>query len=59
MDRQRAKEIASSPTMALVTFNGVPIYIQNVHEQQDVARIYPLDDPENEQDVPLAQLEEH
>ncbi|MFA8438290.1 small acid-soluble spore protein H [Pueribacillus sp. YX66] len=59
MDRQRAKEIASSPTMAHVTFNGVPIYIQNVHEQQDVARIYPLDDPENEQDVPLAQLEEH
>lgn len=58
MDRQRAEEIASSPNTAQVTLNGVPVYIQNVHEQQDIARIYPLDEPENEQEVPLAQLKE-
>ena len=59
MERQRAEEIASSPIMANVTFNDVPIYIQNVHEQKDLVRIYPLDSPENEQDVPLSQLKEH
>lgn len=58
MERQRAEEIASSPDMAHVTFNGVPVYIQNVDEQKDIARVFPLDNPENEQDVPLAQLEE-
>ncbi len=59
MDRQRAKEIAASPIMANVTWNGIPVYIQNVHEQKDLARIYPLNEPENEQEVPLSQLIEH
>ncbi len=59
MDRQRAEEIATSPKMEHVTLNGVPVYIQNVHEQKDLARIYPLNDPENEQEVPLEKLEEH
>jgi small acid-soluble spore protein H (minor) len=58
MNTQRAKEIASSPVMAHVTYNGVPIYIQHVDEQNETARIYPLDQPENEQDVPLYSLQE-
>lgn len=58
MDRQRAKQISESPEMKKVTFNGKQVFIQNVNDN-DTARIYPLDQPENEQDVALSQLEEH
>jgi small acid-soluble spore protein H (minor) len=53
MNTQRAREIADSPVMANVTYGGVPIYIQHVNENDETARIYPLDQPENEQNVPL------
>jgi small acid-soluble spore protein H (minor) len=59
MNKQRAKEIAASPILANVTYNEVPIYIQNVNENNETARIYPLDEPENEQSVPLTHLIEH
>lgn len=58
MDKQRAKQISKSPEMMNVTYNGKQVYIQNVNEN-DTARVYPLDQPENEQDVALTQLEEH
>jgi small acid-soluble spore protein H (minor) len=59
MNKQRAQEIAASPVMANVTYNEVPIYIHHVDEKNETARIYPLDDPKNEQDVPLSNLIEH
>lgn len=59
MNKQRAQEIAASPVMANVTYQGTPIYIQNVDEQTEMARIYPLDQPEQEQSVPLDSLAEH
>lgn len=59
MERKRAEAIAASPIMAHVTYNGKRIYIQKVHEDKDYATIYPLDNPENEFDVPLSQLKEH
>lgn len=59
MNKQRAQEIATSPILANVTYNEVPIYIQNVNENNETARIYPLDEPENEQNVPLINLIEH
>jgi small acid-soluble spore protein H (minor) len=58
MNIQRAQEIAASPVMAHVTYNGVPIYIQHVDAKNETARIYPLGQPENEQDVPLYSLTE-
>ncbi len=58
MNNQRAQEIADSPTMVDVTYNGTPIYIQHVDEKNETARIYPLDNPENEQSVPLSSLVE-
>lgn len=58
MNRQRAQEIAASPVMAHVLLNGTPIYIQHVDEERETARVYPLDQPENELDVPLDQLSE-
>jgi small acid-soluble spore protein H (minor) len=59
MNSQRAQEIAASPVMANVTCDGVPIYIQHVDENNSTARIYPLNDPENEREVPLSSLVEH
>ncbi|GLI08167.1 small, acid-soluble spore protein H [Paenibacillus tyrfis] len=56
MNKQRAQEIAASPVMANVTYEGVPIYIQHVDEERESARIYPLDQPEQEQEVPLNSL---
>ena len=59
MDKQRAREIAASPVMANVTYNGTRIYIKDVNERQGTARIYPLEQPENEQEVALNSLIEH
>ncbi|PGS55860.1 small acid-soluble spore protein H [Bacillus sp. AFS041924] len=59
MNKQRAQEIASSPEMANVTYNGVPIYIQHVDETNEIARIYPLGQPDREEDVPINSLSEH
>ncbi|AIQ12215.1 small acid-soluble spore protein H [Paenibacillus durus] len=56
MNTQRAQEIAASPIMEHVTYEGTPIYIQHVDENTGMARIYPLDRPENEQTVPVRSL---
>jgi small acid-soluble spore protein H (minor) len=56
MNKQRATEIATSPIMENVTFEGRSVYIQHVDEVNETARIYPLDDPENEQNVPINSL---
>jgi small acid-soluble spore protein H (minor) len=59
MNTQRAKEIAASPVMANVTYNRVPIYIEQVDEENGTATIYPLDEPENKQKVSVSSLKEH
>ena len=58
LNSQRAKEIVSSPTMVNVTCDGVPFYIQHVDEKSETARIYPLGQPEKEQEVALSELNE-
>lgn len=58
MNVQRAQEIAASPVMENVEYNGVRIYIQHVNEENETARIYPLDRPDQEQEVPLRSLSE-
>ena len=58
MNAQRAKEIADSPVMANVTYNDTPIYIQHVNVATETARIYPLEQPEKELEVPLNSLTE-
>lgn len=59
MNTQRAKEIVNSPVMTRVTFNEVPVYIQHVDEETEMARVFPLDEPEREQSVPVGSLVEH
>ncbi|WP_431086688.1 H-type small acid-soluble spore protein [Paenibacillus sp. 8b26] len=58
MNVQRAQEIASSPIMANVLCDGLPIYIQHVNEQSEMARIYALNNREEEREVPLYALTE-
>ncbi|MCF2943424.1 small acid-soluble spore protein H [Paenibacillus tarimensis] len=58
MDIYRAQEIAASPVMANVTYNGQQVYIQHVDEETETARIFPLDQPQAEQSVPLRSLTE-
>lgn len=58
INKLRAKEIAASPEMVHVTCNGVPIYIQHVDDDNNSARIFPLDEREKEQVVSLDMLTE-
>ncbi|MFC0471480.1 H-type small acid-soluble spore protein [Halalkalibacter kiskunsagensis] len=59
MIKQRAQEIATSPVMANVTYQDTPVYIQSVSEEHDIARIFPLSDPQDEKEVNISSLVEH
>jgi len=59
MNTQRALEISESPVMANVIYEGKQVYIQHVNEENNTARIYPLDHPQQEQNVPVNMLIEH
>ncbi|WP_078593395.1 H-type small acid-soluble spore protein [Evansella clarkii] len=56
MNRMRAKEISESPDTIKVTYQGTPVYIQHVNDDSETARVFPLDEPEKEQEVQLAHL---
>lgn len=58
MNQQRAKEIAASREMIHVTYNGDPIYIENINSTKDTASIHLLNRPEYSQEVHLTQLVE-
>lgn len=58
MNRQHAEEISKSPDMKHVTYEGKRVFIQHVHENEDIARVYYLDDPTEEFDVQLDLLKE-
>lgn len=60
MEPERAKQIAMSPVMANVTYEGRPVYIENVNESQMTADIHYLNKPENtKKQIPLTALVEH
>lgn len=58
MDSQRAQEIAKLPNMKQVLYNGEKVYIQHVDEVKDIARIFPIDQPDVEIEVSVNQLKE-
>lgn len=58
MNTQRAQDISVSPVMANVTYNGTPIYIEKVDDQNAIATIYPLNEPNNKQTVAVSSLNE-
>lgn len=59
MDKQRAREIVSSPKMVNVTFNGSQIYIERVNEENNTADIHLLKHPNNKFEVSIKNLKEH
>ena len=58
MDKKRAQEIASSPEMINVNYNGDLIYIEDINSTKDTASIHSLNQPEYSQEVSLTQLVE-
>ncbi len=58
MDAQRAQEIADSVDMANVIYNGKSIYIEHVDQQNGLATIHNLDEPNNKQSVSISELAE-
>ncbi|MBW7573408.1 H-type small acid-soluble spore protein [Caproiciproducens faecalis] len=59
MDKQRAKEIISSPVMADVTYNGTKIYMENLNESSQSCIVHFLNEPVTKLNVPLSSLEEN
>ncbi|MBU7006904.1 small acid-soluble spore protein H [Phosphitispora fastidiosa] len=59
MDSQRAQEISASPVMANVTYNGNRVYIEHVDQENQIATIHPLENPNHKQSVPVTNLEEY
>ncbi|UVI30611.1 H-type small acid-soluble spore protein [Paenibacillus spongiae] len=58
MNKQRAQEISESPVMAQVTYQGTAVYIQHVDHDRETARIYPLNQKDQELEVSLDSLME-
>ncbi|MGO4108554.1 H-type small acid-soluble spore protein [Paenibacillus sp. YAF4_2] len=58
MEAYRAKEIAESPDVIIVSYFGVPVFIEHVNLGAGTARIHPLDRPDEEQTVPVDVLAE-
>lgn len=58
MDKKRAKEIISSPSMITVTCDGKPVYIDTINENSNTAHVHPLDAPNQKQEVALSNLVE-
>lgn len=48
MDTQRAKDIINSRSLINVNYHGIPVFIQQVHEGNDTATVFPLSEMENE-----------
>ena len=58
MNQQRAKDIAASPFMVNVTYNGMPVYIEAINDNNNSARIHFINKPDNKQEVSLNNLME-
>lgn len=58
MNTQRAQEIVESMKDIEVLFNGSPVWIQHVDQENGTARVYEENNPEKEMTVPVEQLNE-
>jgi small acid-soluble spore protein H (minor) len=56
MNAQRAQEIASTPEMCNVIYNGKGIYIEHVDQETGQATIHELDNPNTKQSVSVDSL---
>lgn len=58
MNIGRAQQIIESTKDFLVTYNSIPVWIQNVDPEAETARVYTAASPEDEMVVPVSKLEE-
>ncbi|MDQ0298485.1 small acid-soluble spore protein H (minor) [Salibacterium salarium] len=58
MDTKRAKDILASEHLINVTYQGDPIYIQDVDEQNNAAKVYELENPQQKHHVSVHELQE-
>lgn len=58
MDMGRVKQIVDSPKEIKVHYQGEPVWIQVVNENDETARVYTRDEPEDEKVVLIKELEE-
>ncbi|WP_163969354.1 H-type small acid-soluble spore protein [Oceanobacillus halotolerans] len=58
MEVDRLQEIVQSPAMININYHGIPVYIQEVDDKNETARVFPLDEMDHEQFVDLNGLTE-
>ncbi|WP_373894266.1 H-type small acid-soluble spore protein [Virgibacillus natechei] len=58
MDKSQAQEILESYSLINVNYHGFPVYIQELHDNNETATVFPLDDMDHEQEVDLDGLRE-
>ncbi|RWZ52379.1 H-type small acid-soluble spore protein [Halobacillus fulvus] len=58
MNKERAKEIVHASEMIGVTHKDRDVYIEEVIERNEMARIHPVNQPNVNQEVPLYELKE-
>jgi small acid-soluble spore protein H (minor) len=58
VEKERAQEIVDAIEMIQVSYRGIPVYIQEVHDGKDTATVFPLDQMDDEQIVELNGLYE-
>lgn len=58
MDIGRAKQIVESPKEIEVHHQGVPVWIQHLNEAEETARVYTRENPDQELEVSVRELNE-
>ncbi|WP_336822235.1 H-type small acid-soluble spore protein [Sporosarcina sp. USHLN248] len=59
MESQRARQIVSSPDEIKVTYNGVSVWIDKIHDDDRTATVHLRQAMEERSEVAIAELKEH
>jgi small acid-soluble spore protein H (minor) len=58
MNINRAKQIIESPNEVIVLHNEEAVWLQSIDEHAETARVYTRNEPDNEMQVPVKDLNE-
>ncbi|WNB91581.1 H-type small acid-soluble spore protein [Bacillus sp. NEB1478] len=58
MNVSRAQQIIESEKEIEVLHNGTPVWLQSIDESRQTARAYTKDQPDNEMNIPVNELQE-
>lgn len=59
LDSQRARQIVSSPDEIMVSYNGVSVWIDKVHDDDRTATVHLRQAMEERSEVAISELKEH